>query len=62
MDRVKLADKTFEELNELSLSIENNPANQQDGFHRLKPRPRKTCEDIAWAITNKLQRQRDGIL
>jgi len=60
MNRVKLADKTFEELNELRLSIENNPDNKNldGGFHLLKPQARKKCEDIAWAITIKLQRMR----
>jgi len=59
MKRVKLADKTFEELNKLRLSIESNPANHQDGFHLLKPLARRKCEDIAWAVTIKLQRNKD---
>lgn len=58
MDRVKLSDKSFEELNELQLSIENNPANQmpKGSFHKSTPIARKKLEDIAWAVTNKLQR------
>jgi len=56
MTRVKLSNKSFDELNELRLSIENNPDNKQEGFHRYKPYPRKKLEDIAWAITYKLER------
>ena len=58
MNVSKLADKTFSELNEIRLAIENNPANQQDGFHRIKPRPRKKLEDLAWAVTIKMQRDK----
>lgn len=54
MNRVKLSEKTFEELDELRRKIENNPANKQAGFHMFKPYPRKKLEDIAWAVTNKL--------
>ena len=60
MDRVKLADKTYEELNELRLSIETNPANKATGdtwyLHKLEAR--RKLEDIAWAITNKIWRDR----
>jgi len=57
MNPSKLADKTFDELDELRSSIENNPDNKQSGFHRYKPYPRKKLEDIAWAVTIKIQRE-----
>jgi len=57
MNRVKLSRKSFKELNELRLTIENDPENQQGGFHKLKPYPRKKVEDITWAVTYKLQRE-----
>ena len=62
MDSVKLADKTFEELNNLRLAIEMNPANKNtNGGWDLHTAPaRKKLDDIAWAITNKMQRQRDN--
>ena len=56
MDRVKLSYKSFEELNELRLSIENNPKNQTKGFYLYTPEARKKLDIIAWAITNKLNR------
>ncbi len=62
MDSVKLSNKSFEELNSLRLSIENNPANKQVGFHRYNRYARKKLEDIAWAITYKLERIRKSNL
>jgi len=58
MNRVKLGDKSFEELDKLRLSIENNPKNRlPDGsFHLYIPSARKKLEDIAWGITYKLAR------
>ena len=59
MNRVKLSDKSFEELDKLRLEIENNPANKPMGntWYLYKPQARKNLEDIAWAITFKLQRE-----
>lgn len=59
MNRVKLSEKSFGELNKLRLTIENELENQQSGFHKLKPYPRKRVEDIAWAVTYKLARERE---
>lgn len=58
MNRVKLSEKSFGELNALQLLIENDVTNKQDGFHRYNHYARKKLEDIAWAITLKLQRER----
>ena len=62
MNSVKLSYKSFEELNVLRLSIENNPKNKTQGtsFHIMIPTARKKLEAIAWAITYKMQRERDN--
>ena len=57
---VKLADKSFEELKVLRESIENNPINQMpkgESWYLYTPLARKKLDDIAWAVTYKLQRQ-----
>lgn len=61
MNSVKLSEKSLEELNDLRLSIENNPDNKQVGFHMFKPYPRKKLEDIAWAITYKLGKNKKEV-
>lgn len=63
MDRVKLSYKTFEELNELRLSIENNSSNKSlnGSFHIYKIVARRKLDDIAWAVTNRLARTK-GII
>ena len=60
MERVKLADKSYEELDELRLSIENDPANKATGktWYLHKPEARKKLEDLAWAVTNKMWRDK----
>ena len=60
MTRVKLADKSYDYLDKLRLSIENNPRNKSLGFYKYAPSARKRLSDIAWAITMKLQKDRDN--
>lgn len=57
MNRVELTTKSFEELNELRLSIENNQTNRlpKGSFNLYTTEARRKLSDIAWAITNKLR-------
>ena len=59
MDRVKLADKTFGELDELRLAIELNPDNKnaKGGWYIHTATARRKLSDIAWAVTMKIQRE-----
>ena len=59
MTRTKLADKSYDYLDKLRLSIENNPRNKAFGFYLYTLPARKRLSDIAWAITYKIQRERD---
>jgi len=56
MNSVKLSAKSYDELNELRLSIENNPDNRmpKGSFYLYKPYARQKLHAIAWAITYKL--------
>jgi hypothetical protein len=61
-NRVKLSAKSFEELNEIRLAIENEPANQmpKGSFYLYTPNARKKLDDIAWAVTYKLAEKQRG--
>ena len=60
MNRVKLSYKSYDDLNNLRMLIENNPANRMTGgsFYLYKPSTRKNLADIAWAVTLKLARDK----
>ncbi len=57
MDRVKLSEKSFEELNALRLKIENDPKSKnpdEKSWFIYSKEARKKLDDIAWAVTLKL--------
>jgi len=62
INRVKLSHKSFEELNAIREVIENDPANlmskDSGSWYIYKPNARKKLEDISWAVTYKLERER----
>jgi hypothetical protein len=59
MERVKLANKTLEELNDMRLEIENDPKNRmpKGSFNLYTSATRKKLSDITWAITYKIARE-----
>jgi len=60
VDRVELSYKSFDEINAVREAIESDPENlmPEGSFYRFKLAPRKKLDDIAWAVTNKIERER----
>ena len=63
-DRIKLADMySYEELNELRQQVIDDPKSQNPGYEKgsirkLNSSARKKLDNIAWAVTNKIQRKK----
>jgi len=61
VDRVKLSEKSFEELNEIRLKIESDPNSKnpdKKSWFIYSKEARKKLDDIAWAVTLKLKENR----
>lgn len=60
MDAVTLSnDFSIDELVEKQLAITEDPANRLDGFNLYTRSARKNLSDIAWAITYRMQREKE---